>query len=536
MASRRDELNAYNFARKRTVASFLKPLPNGSVESAPRPLRTVLPSMILGMVIVAGFGACGIIKPTAPKGWDKPGEKVIVGDQSTTRYVVLSGEKDENGKPTKFLHPVLNLASARLLLDPEKFEVVKVKESELDNGQVPMGPTIGIPYAPDRLPSVEDARTKKVWALCERPGNNEGGDPEHAVFVLNKEDEGRRKLVEGRNRLNERRSLYVKDPKGVEYLVDHRGVAHRLHATYGLERQGQSVSAQKRVEQEGLLRRILFGQGAEPQRVTKEFMDTLIESPLPIFLPPLANAGSPSRAKGVPQEHRIVGKVLETSDDGGTQAYVVLEDRLAPVTDFVAEMLLEGPVGYEVNGGRTVEPVRVPQASVVPDKEWYLGEFGGRKSPWPEERSTRANEVENPEGNHVVCSVYHGGERELYGQSLKVPELSVWAGKVYPATTTEAGRNTYVSPGSGLLYRQVTATGKSGALFLVTDTGLRYSVPVNTDTSDKAGKKDDKRNEAQIRLGYGDISQPPTVPKQWSELLSAGPVLSTEAARQPQGA
>src|SRR5690606_38552096 len=94
MASRRDELNAYNFARKRTVASFLKPLPNGSVESAPRPLRTVVPSMVLGMLILAGFGACGIIKPAAPKGWDNVGEKVIVGDKSTTRYVVLEGEKD----------------------------------------------------------------------------------------------------------------------------------------------------------------------------------------------------------------------------------------------------------------------------------------------------------------------------------------------------------------------------------------------------------------------------------------------------------
>ncbi len=149
MASRRDELNAYSFARKRTNAAFLKPLPNGSIESAPRPLKAVLPSVLVGVLILVGFGACGILKPVAPKGWDEVGKNVIVGDESTTRYVVLSS-KDANGKDQKLLHPVLNLASAKLLLDP-KFQVVKVKESELD-GKLAHGPAVGIPYAPDRLP------------------------------------------------------------------------------------------------------------------------------------------------------------------------------------------------------------------------------------------------------------------------------------------------------------------------------------------------------------------------------------------------
>src|SRR5690606_21034950 len=134
----------------------------------------------------------------------------------------------------------------------------------------------------------------------------------------------------------------------------------------------------------------LFGHGAEPQQVTKEFVDTLVKSKLPIFLPPLNDAGTASNATGVPQEHRIVGKILETSDDGGTQAFVVLKDRLAPVSDFIADLLLEGPVGREVYEGQDVERVRVPQASIEPDTEGYLGQL-----PWPTETSSRANEVEN---------------------------------------------------------------------------------------------------------------------------------------------
>lgn len=72
MASRRDELNAYTFAKKRTVAAFLQPSPTGTEEGAPRPLRAVLPSMVAGALILAGFGAYGMFKPTAPRTGTSP--------------------------------------------------------------------------------------------------------------------------------------------------------------------------------------------------------------------------------------------------------------------------------------------------------------------------------------------------------------------------------------------------------------------------------------------------------------------------------
>lgn len=225
MASRRDELNAYSFARKRTNAAFLKPLPNGSIESAPRPLKAVVPSIVVGVLVLVGFGACGILKPVAPQGWDEVGKNVIVGDQSTTRYIVLEN-KDRNGKSQKLLHPILNLASARLLLDP-KFSVVKVKESELD-GKLPHGPAIGIPYAPDRLPATEDADKPKTWAVCNRPGTGENSKPQQAVFVLAGKD---KQLVEdNKGKLDLHQALYVEDPDGKKWLVDNSGKAFAFNA------------------------------------------------------------------------------------------------------------------------------------------------------------------------------------------------------------------------------------------------------------------------------------------------------------------
>ena len=118
MASRRDQLNAYTFAKRRMLAAFLQSSPDGSEEGAPRPLRAVIPGAIVGVVVMAVFGAWGMFKPTAPKGWDEPNAKVIVASDSTTRYVVL-----KTGKQVQ-LHPVLNMASAKLLLDEGQGDVV----------------------------------------------------------------------------------------------------------------------------------------------------------------------------------------------------------------------------------------------------------------------------------------------------------------------------------------------------------------------------------------------------------------------------
>ena len=138
---------------------------------------TVLPGIVVGVVILAVFGGIGMFSPTAPKGWNTPGEHVIVASESTTRYVVL-----KTGDETQ-LHPVLNMASAKLLLDPGKDSVITVEEKILDSGEPPHGATIGIPYAPDRLPSAAEAEADKRWAVCERPG--EGGRAiQKAAFVF----------------------------------------------------------------------------------------------------------------------------------------------------------------------------------------------------------------------------------------------------------------------------------------------------------------------------------------------------------------
>ncbi|MFK4273455.1 type VII secretion protein EccB, partial [Streptomyces milbemycinicus] len=87
----------------------------------------------------------------------------------------------------------------------------------------------------------------------------------------------------------------------------------------------------------------------------------------------------------------------------------------------------------------------------------------------------------------------------------------------------------------------------NGPVFLVTDTGLRYSVQSKNDSDsgkskigddesgkDKAARTQQEVNKAQRSLGYQDV-KPTPVPVDWSEFLPTGPRLDANSARQPQG-
>lgn len=502
MASRRDELNAYTFAKKRLVSAFLQPSPTGTEEGAPRPLRAVLPGLIIGVVVLAGFGAWGMFKPKAPKGWDNPGEKVVIGSKSTTRYVVL----ETKGK--KQLHPVLNLASAKLLLDPSKFGIVEVDEKVLDSGRIPHGATLGIPYAPDRLPDKGEATRAKRWAVCVQPGDD---GVQEAVFVLADRDE---KRVEGENRLRGGEVMYVRDPDGKLHIIDAQGTAYPI------------------ARDDTLLRTVVGA--ARPQDVSADWLKTFRRGDEIRFPQAIQGVNTPAGAPGsLDAEANRVGMVLRAPSGTGHQHYVVLRGRIMQVTDFMAKLLLNSPASIAL--GQQGKAREVSAGAIRPEAAFY-----GHDLNWPRAEARTANRPGS--GRDALCNVLRDVD-EKKGTTT----LSTWAGRNYPAPLPNGATSAYVTPGSGLLFRQVTGrdTG-SGGVFLVTDTGLRYAVQANADSGQDEseigtdGRKKDPResvqdgNQAQIRLGYDGV-QPALVPADWSSFLPTGPRLSTNAAKQPQG-
>ncbi|MFE9925943.1 type VII secretion protein EccB [Streptomyces sp. NPDC005774] len=510
MASRRDQLNAYTFAKRRLLAAFVQSFPHGSEEGAPRPLRGVVPGLVIGVIVMAVFGAWGMFKPTAPKGWDTPNEKVIIAGKSTTRYVVLkTGDEVQ-------LHPVLNMASAKLLLAPGKGDVVTVSESLLDSGRIPHGLTIGIPYAPDRLPSEEEAGTAKRWAVCERPSAG-GRSIQKAALVLADRE---RKLIEGKQKLTGGELLYVVAPDGKRFIVDSGGTAYQV----------DGVDTGADLE---LLLRTVVGSGREPQRVSREWLAALHQG-APITFPDIEGTpGAPANAPGrLGESADKVGTVLKAFDNNKEQHYVVLPGRVAPVSAFVAQLLLFSKDLAQV--GQAGQALDMSPGAIVP------GEPFGTEHDWPTGTPEAVNSASDTKGSrNTICTVLRGVD----GKGATT--LSTWAGTDFPADLPAGSSSAYVTPGSGQLYRQFKGVEtKAGPVFLVTDTGLRYVLQSNADSAtDDAGigmsaeeKKqlEQEAQQAQTRLGYADVDPAP-IPAAWSAFLPTGPRLSTAAARQPQG-
>ncbi|MBN0047887.1 type VII secretion protein EccB [Streptomyces actuosus] len=507
MASRRDELNAYTFAKRRTLASFLQPAPSGSEEGAPKPLGALVPGLVIGVVILAVFGAIGMFSPTAPKGWDSPGEHVIVASKSTTRYVVL-----KTGKETQ-LHPVLNMASAKLLLDPSKNSVITVDEKVLDSGKPPHGATIGIPYAPDRLPSSAEAESAKRWAVCERPGDG-GRAIQKAAFVLAKKEWAR---TEGGSRLTGGDLMYVVGPDGrTQYVVDAEGTKYQLADPADKE-----------------LLKALDTQSRAPQRVSQEWLDTLHTGD-PVAVPGIdGTPGATAGASAALGEYDKVGEVIKAYDGRVMQYYVVLRGKVARISEFTATLLLNS--GDLVAVGQAGEAQQVSPGAVADSTS-----FDGTKN-WPTYRPRTVNDgASTTSGRNTVCNVL----RSVNAGNGRTT-LSTWVGTDFPAQLPTGSSSAYVTPGSGQLYRQFQGTEtKAGGVFLVTDTGLRYALQSNSDsaTDDKgigtsAEQRKQELNEARIaqtRLGYEKVDPVP-IPVEWSTFLPTGPRLSEAAARQPQG-
>jgi type VII secretion protein EccB len=506
MASRRDELNAYTFAKRRMLASFLQPSPSGSEEGAPKPLGALVPGLVVGIVILAVFGAIGMFSPTAPKGWDDPEAHVIVASKSTTRYVVL-----KTGK-RKQLHPVLNMASARLLLSPDKDSVITVDEKILDSGKPPHGATIGIPYAPDRLPSADEAEAAKRWAVCERPGDG-GRAIQKAAFVFSKKEWSR---TEGTDGLTRGDLMYVVGQDGtMRYVVDARGTAYRIADPGDKE-----------------LLKALDTQGRAPQRVSQGWLDTLHKGD-PVAVPSIGGTpGEKAGASGLLGEYDKVGEIIKAYDGRTMQYYVVLKGKVARISEFTATLLLNSRALVGV--GQAGEAQQVSPGAVVDSTT-----FEGDKK-WPTYKPRTVNDGSSAtSGRNTLCNVL----RSVGAKGTTT--LSTWVGTDFPAQLPTGSSSAYVTPGSGQLYRQFQGTETSaGGVFLVTDTGLRYALQSNSDsaTDDQGiGTSAKKRKEelaeakiAQTRLGYEKVTPAP-VPMAWSTFLPTGPRLSEAAARQPQG-
>ncbi|MGV9709737.1 type VII secretion protein EccB [Gordonia sp. NPDC003424] len=145
----RQQVNGYRFLLRRLEHALMR----RDVRMLHDPMRSHFRAVAVGLgLALLVTGACavyGLIKPAGSVG----DSKIIIGTESGGLYVMVDDT----------LHPVLNLASARLIIgSPDKPK--SVSESKLSSYK--RGPLVGIPGAPQSLPGPADAG-HAYWTVCD---------------------------------------------------------------------------------------------------------------------------------------------------------------------------------------------------------------------------------------------------------------------------------------------------------------------------------------------------------------------------------
>jgi type VII secretion protein EccB len=377
------------------------------------PAQSLTAGLVIAIVVLAGCLVLALVRP-------QPGAEtapIVMESRSGALYVRL-GET---------LHPVLNLASARLIVktnaDPQA-----VAASALSRNK--MGPLLGIPGAPQFLgrPLGQD---ESRWMVCDRRGDTTvivGGEPQSGVLARDQ-------------------TLFVTPSSG--------------GATYVLF-DGRRAAVNPG---EAAVARALGLEGHTPLRVSPVLLNLIPESP-PITAPRITDVGrrGPDSLPGFP-----VGSVLRLVRAGGDEYYVVLREGIQRVGQIAADLVRFA----DSQGTRTALPIapdviratksvtRLP-VSDYPDRV---------QAPSVVDGATVCVSWQRPASGKVSVSLSVGGLPISDGQA---PVRLVQADGEGPAVDA-----VYLPPGRMAYVRATSLSGanaRAGTRYLISDTGVRFAV------------------------------------------------------------
>ncbi len=476
MASKRDQLQAYQFLVQRATSALVTKETDPEQPPFRRPVGAAFASIALAIVALAGVGVYGMVVPGGNNAWRKD-DAVIVEQETGTRYVYLNGR----------LHPVANYASALLLLGGHG-RTERVSRDSLVG--VPRGPRLGIPDAPDALPGPDRLLTGG-WSLCSVPADDAAGSRiEESVLLVGTDpadgfDPGDRALP----------AELV--PTGEKFLV-WRGHRHRID-DYGAVGTGLALTTQAWA------------------RVGRSWLDVLPEgTPIgPIAVP---RAGEPSTAVPGKPDLRIGTLLVVRTSGGGAQHYLAVADALRPISELQYDVQRAyGPVLAAYPGS---EPTALPLAPALAAAARRLDPVPVTEGAPP---ATRPEFVPLPDREATVCAAFEPGRtvpRLVVQPTLPPADPLTTTTRRDPKGTPLADR-VHVPPGwAAVVESMPTAATPVGTFTVVTDLGRRYPPA----TPDVLGM-----------LGYGGIT-PVRLPAGLVVRLPEGPGLDPGAAtRQSLG-
>ena len=453
-------LSGYRFLRRRIECALL----GRDIRGVNEPIRASMQSLTAGSVLaVIGLAGCALVAVVRPQP-AVANAPIVMGKESGALYVRM-GEA---------LHPVLNLASARLIVktnaDPQP-----IPESELSHSK--RGLLLGIPGAPQFLgmPLAED---ELRWAVCD------GGDhaaPSTTVVIGRAEGPLSRPLAS-------EQSVLVRPVSG--------GSTYLLYA---------GRRAVVNLDEPAVVRALRLD-GQIPLTVSPMLLNAVPEAP-PIAAPRIPDAGGrgPAALPGFP-----VGSVLRMTRVDGDEYYVVLSHGIQRIGQVAADLLRF----TDSRGTRTaisVAPDIIRATPTVTDLP--VATFPDR-APSPPDA-----------GSAALCASWRHAASRGVDISFLAGALPIPAGHEPVELSQADGKGpavdaVYLAPGRSAYVRATGLSGdnpRAGTRYLITDTGVRFAI-----------HDDDAAHD----LGLPDTA----IPAPWPVLakLPAGPELSRANASVAQ--
>ncbi|MGV8886061.1 MAG: type VII secretion protein EccB [Microbacteriaceae bacterium] len=157
MATKKDLIEAQGFSRRRLLSAFTSGAPGGKELDPAKPLRAVAGGIALTAILILGGLFFSFLRPGLPSGWEN-NTLVLVSDTGA-RYLSIG----------KVLYPVINTASARLMVASDDFRVITTDQESLAG--ISIGAPIGILGAPDTLPATASL-VNEGWVSCVSGANS----------------------------------------------------------------------------------------------------------------------------------------------------------------------------------------------------------------------------------------------------------------------------------------------------------------------------------------------------------------------------
>jgi type VII secretion protein EccB len=423
MASRRDQLQSYQFLVQRVISALVMRETDPWQSPLRRGTGALFAGIMIAVLVAAGFGVYGLLARTGDRSWRSDGA-VVVERETGAAYVYRDG----------LLHPMLNYASALLVAGKAPPSVFQEPRGALAG--VPRGQTLGIAGAPPSLPGRGDV-VGTPWSLCAVPGRDDAGNPvSRSMLVTGYEPTGARALTGT--------ALLVKDDRsgdvdlvwhGFRYPVDSAGT---------------------------LLTWLYPGVQVNPVSVGPAWLDGLSPG-RHVGLLTVPDQGSPS---GALPGHRN-GDLVYDQTASGPQYYLVFGDGLAPITELQKAVAI-GQLGA------TAQPISVRDATTAPKSD-RLARTGGDAD--PPDGPPRLAEVGATDQVCVAFRDTRSAPRVLVGGSFPALGPGIATGS-RTAGGTSLADVVVVPPGRAAVVASMPSDRAAvGAYTIVTDGGVRYPVP-----------------------------------------------------------